>query len=176
MKMIGKIITTALLVGSSVWTTALIRPTTAYTNKIKAQQLLDLDYDDKSLGKYEEDHIISLQLGGNPTDPKNLFPELYTVYASTTNGSSVIVGAREKDRIEGYLKREVCVGHMTLKAAQDAIKIDWLKIYIEQHPEKKIVYPIQNPAQGIYPPKGYGTTNPNITQKNIGQTICAKSK
>jgi len=31
-------------------------------------------YVDKAPSHYEEDHLISLELGGNPRDPKNLWP------------------------------------------------------------------------------------------------------
>jgi len=43
---------------------------------------------------YEEDHLISLQLGGNPSDPRNLWPE----FPHSVN---------RKDNFEGYLKRQV---------------------------------------------------------------------
>jgi hypothetical protein len=29
---------------------------------------------------YEEDHLISLEDGGDPTDPRNLFPEPYNTH------------------------------------------------------------------------------------------------
>ena len=30
-----------------------------------------------SISDYQEDHLISLELGGHPTDPRNLWPEPY---------------------------------------------------------------------------------------------------
>jgi hypothetical protein len=103
--------------------TATIRPTVTYTNKLKATQLAG-DYkkyatvfgEDSSL--YEEDHLISLQLGGSPTDPKNLWPEPYA-------GN----GARKKDIIETKLKRLVCSGDVKLADAQKAIAINWVLAY-----------------------------------------------
>src|ERR1043166_8043313 len=53
------------------WTKT-IRPPTSYTNGLKMQQIGYYGYKDKRLVSYEEDHIISLQLGGHPTDPRNL--------------------------------------------------------------------------------------------------------
>ena len=54
---------------------------------------------------YQEDHLISLELGGNPTDPRNLWPEPYP-------------RAAEVDRIENELNAKVCAGELTLAEAQ----------------------------------------------------------
>jgi hypothetical protein len=40
-------------------------------------------------------------------------------------------GARQKDRVENFLHREVCSGAMPLEDAQKAIASDWYKIYIQ---------------------------------------------
>ena len=104
----------------SGWT-ATIRPPSSYTNKIKQQQLFGTysRYKDKVMGHYEEDHLISLQLGGSPSDVKNLWPE---PYAGTT-------GARVKDKVETRLKTLVCSGKVTLKVAQKAIAKNWYVAY-----------------------------------------------
>src|SRR4030081_3147458 len=52
------------------WTKT-IRPKTKYTNDLKVKQIAEYGYSDKSPNAYEEDHLISLQLGGHPTDPRN---------------------------------------------------------------------------------------------------------
>lgn len=103
--------------------TATIRPTVAYTNKLKADQLAgDYKYLIKDYGsemsKYEEDHLISLQLGGDPKDPKNLWPQPYA-------GSN----ARKKDVVETKLKRLVCDGTLKLAEAQKLISTDWAAAY-----------------------------------------------
>jgi hypothetical protein len=49
----------------SGWTDT-IRPPTSYTNSLKRQQIVAYQYRDKNLAHYEEDHLISLQLGGHP--------------------------------------------------------------------------------------------------------------
>ena len=54
---------------------------------------------------YQEDHLISLELGGNPTDPRNLWPEPYP-------------RAADVDRIENELNAKVCSGELTLAEAQ----------------------------------------------------------
>jgi hypothetical protein len=99
--------------------TATIRPNTAYTNKLKREQIKAYGYADTEMSHYEEDHLISLQLGGSPDDPHNLWPQPY-------EGSC---GARVKDKIEGKLKRLVCAGTITLEEAQHAIAKDWIVAY-----------------------------------------------
>lgn len=99
--------------------TETVRPPTSYTNKIKRQQIQDYGYTDKNLGHYEEDHLISLQLGGSPDDPRNLWPQPY-------DGAC---GARVKDKIEGRLKKLICKGQISLADAQHAIATDWITAY-----------------------------------------------
>jgi hypothetical protein len=105
----------------SGWTDT-IRPPTSYTNALKVQQIAEYGYTDKAMASYEEDHLISLQLGGNPTDPKNLWPQPYTI--SLSDGRSV--GARVKDAFETKLKKQVCAGTITLAQAQAEVGIHWV--------------------------------------------------
>jgi len=104
------------------WHTKSIRPPSSYTSKLKKQQMLSWGLSGTTTD-YEEDHFISLELGGNPTDPRNLWPEPY--YPSP--------GARQKDVVENYLHKQVCSGTITLKAAQDAITTDWYEVYLKIH-------------------------------------------
>jgi hypothetical protein len=69
---------------------------------------------------YELDHLIPLELGGCPDCQENLWLEPYDPRP----------GARQKDRVENFLHREVCSGAMPLEDAQKAIASDWYKIYI----------------------------------------------
>ena len=106
-----------------VWSTKSIRPPVRYTNKLK-REMLDGGYNyqgDMNMKDYELDHFINLSLGGHPTDPKNLWPESYLTKP----------GARDKDKVEMYLNREVCNGDMTLKEAQQKMIEDWYKVYLE---------------------------------------------
>ena len=104
------------------WTTT-IRPTVTYTNKLKLDQLkgdykyLTVNFSTDA-SKYEEDHLISLQLGGHPSDPKNLFPQPYA-------GNN----ARKKDVLETKLKKMVCAGTLKLADAQKMIATDWAGAY-----------------------------------------------
>jgi hypothetical protein len=95
--------------------TAKVRPSTRYTNTLKAAQITAYGYTDTNLADYEEDHLIPLELGGHPTDPRNLWPELRT-------GANA---ATAKDRLENSLHSKVCSEVMTLAAAQTAIATNW---------------------------------------------------
>jgi hypothetical protein len=72
---------------------------------------------------YEEDHLIGLELGGDPRDPRNLWPEPYDPSP----------GAKQKDIVEKYLHNQVCAGAMTLQDAQYAIVTDWYRVYVQIH-------------------------------------------
>jgi hypothetical protein len=92
------------------WTET-IRPPTSYTNPLKAKQMRQYG-ETGSLSDYQEDHLISLELGGNPTDPRNLWPEPYP-------------RAADVDKVENELNADVCSGRLTLAQAQqreDTIK------------------------------------------------------
>jgi hypothetical protein len=102
-----------------------IRPPVSYTNKLKKIELaaggsyfFEVAGFGSALGNYELDHLISLQLGGNPTDVKNLWVEPYS-------GNN----ARKKDVIETALKRLVCSNKMLLVDAQKAISTNWVAAY-----------------------------------------------
>jgi hypothetical protein len=67
---------------------------------------------------FEIDHLISRELAG-ADDERNLWPEPF--------GGPC--GARSKDRLENRLHAETCQGTITLKAAQDALRRDWIAAY-----------------------------------------------
>jgi hypothetical protein len=85
------------------WTKT-IRPPTSYTNDLKRKQMREYGVGG-SLSDYQEDHLISLELGGHPTDARNLWPEPYP-------------RASEVDSIENDLNAKVCSGELSLDAAQ----------------------------------------------------------
>jgi hypothetical protein len=84
--------------------TATVRPPVNYTDRLKEEQMPAYGESGPPSG-YQEDHLISLELGGNPTDPKNLWPEPYP-------------RAADVDRIENDLNAKVCSGGLTLAEAQ----------------------------------------------------------
>src|ERR1039457_6747885 len=54
--------------------TATVRPSESYTEALKRSQIrLYGDYDGSKLSSYEEDHLISPELGGSPTSARNLW-------------------------------------------------------------------------------------------------------
>jgi hypothetical protein len=86
------------------WTRT-VRPPTDYTNALKLRQMRAYGETGSPSG-YQEDHLISLELGGHPTDPGNLWPEPYP-------------RAAQVDVIENELNGQVCGGSLTLAQAQN---------------------------------------------------------
>ena len=102
-----------------------IRPPTSYTRPLELQLLAAYGAPPgASPADYELDHLISLELGGAPRDPANLWPE---PYAGDAN-------ARQKDVVENYLHRQVCDAGMPLGEAQRLIATDWLSVYRKIRP------------------------------------------
>jgi hypothetical protein len=108
---------------NSAWSAQSVRPPASYTTKLKGRQMREWALPGAP-ADYEEDHLISLELGGSPRDVRNLWPEPYTPRP----------GAKEKDVVEQYLHRQVCKGAMTLEQAQKAIVTDWFRVYLDMHP------------------------------------------
>src|SRR5206468_13008823 len=52
--------------------TATIRPPASYTNALKKAQLAEWHYTDQNPSHYEEDHLISFEVGGAPRSKKKL--------------------------------------------------------------------------------------------------------
>ena len=95
-----------------------IRPLTSYTNKLKVKQIKELHL--QGLPKsYELDHYIPLSLGGSPTNPDNLWPQVW----------SGPKGARSKDKLETLLHRKLCNNKITLAEGQECFINGWLKCY-----------------------------------------------
>jgi len=91
------------------------RPPSSFTNALKRKQLIAYRYADTNPGDYEEDHLISLEIGGAGADPKNLWPEPH-------DGKD---NSFDKDRVENWLHRQICSGAMTPDEAQKGIRRDW---------------------------------------------------
>lgn len=112
-----------------------IRPSTRVTEpeklaSIRAYGLL------QSVGNYEYDHLISLELGGAANDRRNLWPE---------NGASPNL----KDKVENYLHARVCDGRMSLASAQRIVALDWVSFYNQNlKPKPK---PPTTPAASDHP-------------------------
>jgi hypothetical protein len=121
----------ATTICNSHWSTNSERAPTSYTTKLKNQQLADEGYpsSDASIVAerdkfFEEDHLISLELGGSPTSTRNLWPQPYQ--ASIRDG-----GAKSKDIVETFLRGRVCSGEITLQEAQSEIVNDWYAVFLQ---------------------------------------------
>jgi hypothetical protein len=92
--------------------TASVRPPESVTEPEKEASLAAYG-DQGPLHDYEYDHLVPLELGGAPNDPRNLWPE---------PGASPNL----KDRLEDELADLVCRGDVSLALAQRLIATNWL--------------------------------------------------
>ena len=99
--------------------TKTIRPPASYTNRVKKSQIRQYGYADTNPKHYEEDHLIALSIGGNPTDPANLWPQ--SRFSEW--------GADKKDQLEFVLYKKVCAGEVSLRDAQHAMASDWISAW-----------------------------------------------
>jgi hypothetical protein len=90
----------------SGWTKT-IRPPSSYTSALEAEQM-KIYRRSGSPADYQEDHLISLELGGDPADPRNLWPEPIAI-------------AEDVDQVEDDLNRKICTGEITLAEGQRRI-------------------------------------------------------
>lgn len=96
-----------------------VRPPVYYTNSLKKKQIRDYGYADINTTHYEEDHLIPLSIGGNASDPANLWPQ---PRISEWN-------AEKKDILEFKLYKLVCEGTVTLDDARHQISTNWIETY-----------------------------------------------
>jgi hypothetical protein len=73
------------------------------------------------MSDYEEDHLVPLDLGGSPNDPRDLWPEPWV----SADGWH----ADLKDQLEATLAQLVCSGRVPLAEAQRAIAANWIDAY-----------------------------------------------
>lgn len=97
--------------------TATVRPPTKFTDKLRNA---DTPPGHKPLDG-ELDHLDSIEDGGAPADPKNLW---WMIYADH-------YGARVKDVLETKVSRMVCAGKLTLDQARAALSPNWLLGYVQ---------------------------------------------
>lgn len=87
--------------------TARVRPPVSFTNALRLRQMKQYGEKGKPTA-YEEDHLIPVELGGSPRNPKNLWPEPRSE-------------SKNSNRLEITLNRKVCAGTVTLAAARTQI-------------------------------------------------------
>jgi hypothetical protein len=87
-------------------------PSASVTDPIKAAQVARAASSDKDPSHYVEDQLVPIELGGAPTDVRNVWPQPTAL-------------AELKDREERRLRGDVCAGRTTLAAAQAQILAEW---------------------------------------------------
>lgn len=98
-----------------------IRPAESYTFKLKRQGIRDYGFVGHKLSEFEEDHLVSLEIGGAPYDPRNLWPEPHNIVGGW--------GSYTKDQLENKLHDMVCAGQISLANAQHQEATDWIGAY-----------------------------------------------
>ena len=88
-----------------------VRPSSSTTSAMKRVSMSQYGFTDNP-SNYEYDHLISLGLGGAPSDTKNLWPEPGGI-------------PNPKDKVENKLHSLVCSGAITLVEAQQRISTNW---------------------------------------------------
>jgi hypothetical protein len=101
--------------------TSTIRPPEDVTQREKSASAAAYGYTG-SLHTAEYDHLISLELGGDPNDPANLWVEPNDKPNATSTSNT-------KDGLENRLNSLVCSGQITLALAQEAIATNWVGAY-----------------------------------------------
>ena len=152
------------------WKTTSIRPPASYTTKaedqtaprIRCHRPPDQDPTRSSEVRrsqmqthtdntrcYEEDHIVSLQNGGAPSDERNLYPEAYN-----TRGQEGQRRSARKDKVENFIHNGICLDipnaklqagakptkSMTLEEGQRILAIDWYACYRSMVAKKDCVH------------------------------------
>ncbi len=108
----------------SGWTKT-VRPSTSYTNKIKKQKMIEQGLQGQKMSDFELDHDKSIEDGGSPTDPKNLWNELWYL-----NINGYDLGAHTKDAAENATKKAICAGKITLNEGRNQLAKDWTVLYL----------------------------------------------
>ncbi len=113
-------------IGSTICTsgyTSTIRPPVSVTEPEKEASALAYGYTG-SFSTAEYDHLIPLELGGDPNDPDNLWIE-------PNDNPNATSYANTKDVLENRLNELVCSGQISLFTAQLAISSNWVTAYQE---------------------------------------------
>jgi hypothetical protein len=123
----------------SGWT-ATVRPPESYTEQIKRLEagsggtvayagvtypVHGFNLADSTISHYELDHLVPLELGGAPSDPRNLWMEPY----EAPKGSAIPgTGSQTKDEVENAARSAVCAGRLSLADARQQIVANWYRL------------------------------------------------
>jgi hypothetical protein len=114
-----------------------VRPPTSYTDPLKLRLMAAYGLAGRSTSGFELDHLVALELGGAPADPRNLWPEPYAASR----------GASAKDGLEDRLHGEVCSGAIALAAAQREM-VDFARHATPSAASATTTAPSPSPAPG----------------------------
>jgi hypothetical protein len=101
--------------------TATIRPPESITEPEKVASAAAYGYTG-SFRTGQCDHLVPLELGGDPNAAANLWVE-------PNDGASATTTANSKDALESRLHDLVCSGRMPLATAQRVFATDWVAAY-----------------------------------------------
>ncbi|WP_204982075.1 hypothetical protein [Streptomyces mobaraensis] len=96
-----------------------IRPPVSVTGPEKRANAASYGYTG-DLHDAEYDHLVSLELGGDPNDPRNLWVEPPSPGHRPGGGPN-----NPKDQVESKLHTAICSGRVQIRDAQRAIATDW---------------------------------------------------
>jgi hypothetical protein len=112
--------------------TKTIRPPVTYTGPLKLELMKAYGFANRSPMDFELDHLVALEDGGAPSDPRNLWPQAH----------EPTPGSHEKDDLENALHALVCKQELSITAAGDVLAHNWLAEY-------ERLQPVERPARGV---------------------------
>jgi hypothetical protein len=89
-----------------------VRPSSSKAAALKRDRMAAYGIAGADPSAYQLDHVVSLELAGTPTDPRDLWPEPIAI-------------ARQKDKVENALHTAVCSGLLPLWKAQACEAFSW---------------------------------------------------
>ena len=99
-------------------------PPPSYMTPTKTKQIAAYGYSTYAVENFDLDHLVPLELGGDPTALANLWPLPWESKEAKLVPAGW--GAETKHALETHLRREVCSGRMSLEDARRAVAGDWI--------------------------------------------------
>ena len=100
------------------------RPSASFTTPTKTKQIAAYGYSTYAIENFELDHLVPIELGGDPTAIPNLWPEPWEARRERLVPHGW--GAETKNALESHLHRAVCAKEIPLAEAQQAVAGDWI--------------------------------------------------
>ena len=94
-------------------------PKASALNRVKTAQMKAAKYAAGDAKKYELDHRIPIEVGGDPRNPKNLWLQPLDIQWN----------ALVKNKLETYVQTEICAGRMKLADGQAIFQRDWVDVF-----------------------------------------------